>query len=321
MHIANTDRIHLTDRPPTPDADRPVLLFDSGLGGLTVAAAVRRLMPGERLVYVGDTARVPYGSKSEDAIRTAATQLLRATLDRLAAEDDLPKHVIVACNSASAVAKQALREVAGPYGIGVTGMINPGVREACVAGGTRTRPAIGVIATEATIRSRAYDHALLRRRPRAHILLRPTPLLVPLVEEGRKPTDPIVRLALKQYLNPLIERAEELAGRLDALVLGCTHYPMLRDAIAKVVGDKTTIVDSAESAAKDLLQRLKAHNLLRQSSDAGAVRIMVTDVPAKFARLASRFLDEDVEMPELLVVDDDPMFVPDEADATQLRVA
>ncbi len=239
MHIASHIRFPSLDhRLPDDARDRPILFFDSGLGGLTVASACRRLMPDEKIIYVGDTARVPYGSKSDNAIRAASTQLLRATFERLATTNELPKHVVIACNSASAVAKQALRDIATPLGIGVTGMIQPGVRAACVAGGTRPRPAIGVIATDATIRSRAYDTAIIHRRPRSHVLLRATPLLVPMVEEGRKEDDPLVRLSLRQYLLPMIQRAEKLADRLDALVLACTHYPLLANAIRDVVGPR-----------------------------------------------------------------------------------
>ncbi len=285
------------------DADDPILLLDSGLGGMTVAKAIRQRLPRERLVYVGDTARVPYGSKSPAAIRAAACGVLRAALSRLSETGRRPKHVVVACNSASANALEALRDTAGDA-FGVTGVIQSGVRTACAAGGSKTRPTIGVIATEATIRSRAYDTAIALRRPRAHLLLRATPMLVPIVEEGRKAGDPLVDLALRQYLTPMLRRAKELAEGLDVLVLGCTHYPALLDAIRKVVGEETTIVDSAGECAADVAERLDRAGLLRAMGDPAPVRVMATDVTSRFSKLACRLLGETIEAAELLTVED-----------------
>ena len=289
--------------------DAPIVVVDSGLGGLTVGRALRKRLPHEKIVYVGDTARVPYGSKSPAAICSAVVQVVRATLLRI--RDDgvaRPKHVVIACNSASAVAMPALRE-AFPD-LSISGVIESGARAAARAAGERQRPTIGVIATDATIRSKAYEQALGRRRPRATVLARPTPLLVPLVEEGRTKDDPVVPLVLEQYLRPMIRRAEQINKRLDVLVLGCTHYPLLRSAIADVVGPRTTIVDSADACADDVVARLTSANLLRPAAsrrERRLVQVFATDISTRFAKLASRFLGEEITAPELLPLDETPV--------------
>ena len=290
--------LRLADAGPELAPDAPVLVVDSGLGGLTVAAALRRRLPGERLVYVGDTARVPYGSKSPQAITAAVTGVVRAAIGRM---EVAPKHVVVACNSASAVALPALREVAR---CGVSGVVEPGAKAAARAAGRRVKATIAVIATEATIRSRAYEIAVGRRRPRARLLLKATPLLVPIVEEGRKHDDPVVRLALEGYLRPLMDMANENGGRLDALVLGCTHYPLLRRAIREVVGERVAIVDSATAAAEDVAGRLTTAGLLRAGDAAEGVRLWATDLPHRVARAAERFLREPLLSADALDADE-----------------
>lgn len=281
-----------------PDAHAPILVLDSGLGGLTVARAIRKKLPHEKIIYFGDTARVPYGGKSPEAIIAAVTQVA----GRMAAHK--PKHVVVACNSASAVALPALRQ-ALPNAT-VSGVIEPGARAAAEAAGADPLPVIGVIATEATIRSRAYLMAIGRRRPKAMVYARATPLLVPMVEEGRKEHDPLVRLCLEQYLNPMTEAAADATkGKkmaMDVLVLGCTHYPMLRRVIQSVVTKRTKVIDSAAACAEDVASRLEAGHLLRPA-DADvydprpAVRLFASDVAARFGKMARRFLGEDVSDP------------------------
>ncbi len=305
--IPNSSPPHGRGDYPYATPSGPILLIDSGLGGLTVAAALRRRLPHERLIYVGDTARVPYGSKSADAIRTAVVQLVRGILRRLEDQENVrPKHVVVACNSASAVSLPTLRD-AFP-GLSVSGVIDAGARAAAKAAGDRVRATIGVIATEATIRSKAYEQALGRRRPRANVLSRSTPLLVPMVEEGRRGDDPVVRLVLEQYLHPMVKRAEQLAERLDVLVLGCTHYPLLKDPIRECLPGSVQLVDSAEACAEDVAARLTTTNLLRpaSSSHRPVVRVFATDISERFGRLAARFLGETIPTPEKLIVDDRP---------------
>jgi glutamate racemase len=198
--------------------------------------------------------------------------------------------------------------------LSISGVIDPGARAAVAAAGTRRLPSIGVIATEATVRSRAYEHAILRRRNFARVLLRPTPLLVPLIEEGRTGADPLVESALRQYLQSLILR------KIDVLVLGCTHYPLLKNAIAKVTGPRVQLIDSAEQCAQDVARRLDRKGLLRsparslndttltgEPAASGSLRTYVTDDPDRFAQLAARFLGMEIERPIFV----DPMNAPE----------
>src|SRR4029453_17601471 len=160
-----------------------------------------------------------------------------------------------ACNTATAL---ALPELRGEFGdLSISGVVEPGARAAILAAGTIEKPTIGIIATEATIRSKAYDRAIHRRRHHARLLLRAAPLLVPIIEEGRDARDPLVRLALKQYLDPMFERG------LNVLLLGCTHYPMLKGLIVKMAGPKVRVIDSAETCAEDVTNRLRSASLLR----------------------------------------------------------
>lgn len=269
---------------------RPIVVLDSGLGGLTVARAIREAMPAEDIVYFGDTARLPYGSKTAGTV----SQFVRQIIGYLLPFD--PKHVVIACNTATALAMPAAVE-AFPS-LAISGVIDPGAKAAINAAGAKKVPIIGILATEATIRSMAYERAILRRRQHARILLRPAPLLAPIIEEGRTAEDPLVRLALRQYIAPMVARG------MDVLVLGCTHYPILREAIEKTVGPKVRVIDSAEQCAQDVARRLKLAGLLRTASTKPAsFRCYVTDDPMRFALLAQRFLGQAVEPPTLVEPD------------------
>jgi glutamate racemase len=216
-----------------------------------------------------------------------------------------PKHVVIACNTATAL---ALPTISAEFpDLSISGVIEPGARAAVAAAGPQRLPTIGVIATEATVRSKAYERAILQRRNMAHVMLRPTPLLAPMIEEGRTSEDPLVESALRQYLQSMILR------KVNVLVLGCTHYPLLKTAIAKVIGPKVRLIDSAEQCAQDVARRLQRKGLLREpihSPDetavdvtAGAIgrlRTFVTDDPDRFAALAARFLDMEIERPTLV---------------------
>jgi glutamate racemase len=215
--------------------------------------------------------------------------------------------------------------------LSISGVIEPGARAAVAAAGAQRPPAIGVIATEATVRSKAYERAILQRRNLARVMLRPTPLLVPMIEEGRTGDDPLVETALRQYLQSMILR------KVDVLVLGCTHYPLLKKTIAKVVGPKVQLIDSAEQCAQDVARRLQRKGLLREpvgspaepvgSPDdtaaddsplaTGTLRTFVTDDPERFAMLASRFLEMEIEPPTLVR----PRDVPESPAPLVLRVA
>lgn len=266
----------------------PIVVLDSGLGGLTVVRALRAALPAEDILYFGDTARLPYGSKTASTV----TSFVRQIIEHLRSYD--PKHVVIACNTATALALAAVRPMFPD--LPISGVIQPGAKAAVMAAGSKAVPVIGVIATEATVRSRAYERAICHRRHHARLLLRPTPLLVPLIEEGRREDDPLVRLALQQYLMPLIKNG------LDVLVLGCTHYPILRSAICQVVGGGVPVIDSAEQCAQDVARRLRATGLARRQPDSdsveqGTLQTFVTDDPARFKKLASRFLGVPIELP------------------------
>ena len=265
----------------TVDVDAPVAIVDSGLGGLTVARAVRAAVPGEDLIYFGDTARLPYGTKSPAAViecLAGAVAFLRGFR---------PKHVVVACNTATAVALPAVRAMFPD--VPMSGVVEPGARAAVAAAGAKARPLIAVIATEATVRSGAYARAVARRRHHARVLSVPAPLLVPIIEDGRDHHDPLARLAVADYLRPILDR------RPDVLVLGCTHYPVYRRLFARAVGAACPVIDSAQQCAHDVARRLTADGSLRATGDRGSLRCFVTDDPARFRRLAPRFLGAELD--------------------------
>ena len=275
------------------DPFAPIAVLDSGLGGLTVARAIRHALPLERIVYFGDTARLPYGSKSAETVNVFVQQII-GFLQPLR-----PKHVVIACNTATALALPAVR-AAFPE-LSISGVIEPGARAAAVAAGDKLKSVIGVIATEATVHSRAYEKAIRRRRLHTAVVSRSTPLLVPIIEEGRGADDPLVRLALKQYLLPMLARG------LDVLVLGCTHYPILKELIIETVGTDIPVIDSAEQCAADVAGKLQAARLRRLSLEnaepSGDFNAFVTDDPARFQRLGSRLLGIDLDLPTLISTD------------------
>jgi glutamate racemase len=261
----------------------PIGIFDSGIGGLTVAAAVRRILPAERILYVGDTARVPYGGKSRRTIERYAVEIGGLLLAEGA------KALIVACNTASALALPRMQEV---FKVPVLGVVEPGARAACtVSQGGR----IGVIATRATVASRAYEHAIHAIKPDAQISAAACPLLVPLVEEGLF-DDPITDMALARYLAPL------LAQGMDTLVLGCTHYPLASRAIAKAAGKQVRLVDSADNCAAAAASLLAAANLLAPITNQGSLDVALTDPGESFLRTAERSLGLDIGEVQILTV-------------------
>ena len=266
-------------------------MLDSGLGGLTVVRALRQALPHEHILYFGDTARVPYGSKSAQTVTLFVRQIIAYLLPHR------PKHVVIACNTATALALPALR--ADFPRLPISGVLEPGALAAVEAAGTNERPVIGVIGTEATVRSGAYEKAIARRRRQAKVITRATPLLVPIVEEGRPDTDPIVRLALEQYLRPM------LAEGIDVLVLGCTHYPVYKELIGRIAGPGVSVIDSADKCAQDVRRRLEATGLLHASgAGLGSLRCFVTDNSPRFGALASQFLGLTIDGPEWVSTDD-----------------
>lgn len=258
----------------------PIGVFDSGVGGLTVARAIMGRLPREGLVYVGDTARVPYGPKSPETVRRYAEQIGTWLVEQGV------KLVVVACNTATAHALSRLREV---LPVPVIGVIEPGAR-AAVAASHRRR--IGVIGTAGTINSGAYLRALHQLEPALEVHAQPCPLLVPLIEEGWI-DHAATRLIVHEYL------ADLEAARIDTLVLGCTHYPLLRDTIAREVGPTVTLIDSAEETAAEV-ERVLAQTG-RSAPEAGSApthRFIASDAPRHFAELGSRLLDRPLETVE-----------------------
>jgi glutamate racemase len=266
-------------------ARRPVAVFDSGVGGLTVLAALRRLMPSERYLYFGDTARVPYGIKSAATVRRYALEIAEFL------QKFRPKIFIAACNTVSSAAMPALERRLRAAPAGVLGVIEPGAEAALAAtrGGR-----VGVIGTAATMASGAYPEALRRRargdgRTLRGIFTRACPLFVPLAEEGWPLSGPgsLPLAAARRYLAPM-----QRTG-VDTLILGCTHYPLLRSAIASVMGKKVKLVDSAHAAAAAARRRLRERKLLAPPGR-GSLRCFVTDDPERFRALAQRFLGEKI---------------------------
>ena len=253
----------------------PIGIFDSGLGGLTVVRAIRRRLPNESIVYFGDSARVPYGSKSSETIIRFASE----DCQFLCRHD--PKLIVVACNTASAA---ALPVLARRFRQPVLGVIEPGARAAAAVCGDRP---IGIVGTEATIASGAYRRAIERHRPGARVVEKACPLLVPLVEEGRPPDDPIVRAALEEYLAPIRD------GGAGSVVLGCTHYPLLAEAFAAALGPDVALVDSAEAVAEEIEYILRQYRLL-EPGGAGRMDFYVSDNPVRFREVGRRFLGEEI---------------------------
>ncbi len=268
--------------------DAPLGVFDSGLGGLTVVRALREALPDEHMIYLGDTARVPYGTKGPATVIKYALACSRHMVSRGV------KALVVACNTVSAVAPERLRV---ELDIPVLGVVEPGARAAVAA--TRTGR-IGVLATAGTIASGAYPRAVAQLSTRAEVIGQPAPLLVPLAEEGWTSGE-VPRLAIRRYLEPLAR-----AG-VDVVVLGCTHYPLLRelieDEVRERIGPDVAVVDSAHATAQEVRSFLFARELARVPSSARpTVQLLVTDVPGAFPETAARFLGDavrDVEQIDL----------------------
>jgi glutamate racemase len=262
-----------------PDA-APIGVFDSGLGGLTVASEMMRQLPAEGLIYVGDTARVPYGPKAPSTVRRYSREIASFL------ENEGVKAIVIACNTATAHALAALRtEVKVP----VIGVIEPGARAAVRASRTGN---IGVIGTAGTIRSGAYERAIRELAPDARITAQPCPLFVPLVEEGWLDTE-ATRLIAREYLRPLTD-----AG-VDAVVLGCTHYPLLTPVLTQVLGDTVCLIDSAAETAADTRKVLADRGIEAAPTGEPLRRFVASDDSSQFLRLGHRFLGRPLHAVEL----------------------
>ncbi|MGB6485862.1 MAG: glutamate racemase [Steroidobacteraceae bacterium] len=271
----------------TPDA--PIGVFDSGVGGLTVLKALVTQLPRERFVYLGDTARLPYGTKSPETVVRYAVQ----AAETLAGYG--VKCLVIACNTASAVGLAAVSELIRD--VPVIGVIEPGAEAACLASRSGH---IAVIATEGTVRGGAYQDAIVRRRSDARVRAVPTQLFVALAEEGLC-RGPIAESVARHYLEPLFSGPAGVS-RPDTLVLGCTHFPMLADAIRGVAGPEVGIVDSAETTARHVRQTLEAQNLASAAGE-GSLRLLATDAADRFARIGGRFLERPIRPHEVELID------------------
>lgn len=258
------------------DARRAIGVFDSGIGGLTVVHEIMMRLPNEDIVYLGDTARLPYGTKSPETV----LRFSRETLTFLKRKN--VKMIVVACNTASSVALPRLKE---EEELPMVGVLIPGARAAARATLTKR---IGVIGTTATIRSGAYEDALWGLDSQIKIWSRACPLFVPLVEEGWI-DDEVTTLAAKRYLDPLAEFGA------DALVLGCTHYPVIKGIISRVVGESIVLVDSALETATEVERLLTARGLRNDADRIGRITVYVTDIPYLFKEVGERFLRRPME--------------------------
>lgn len=254
-------------------SSRPIGIFDSGVGGLTVMAAVRKALPDESLIYLGDTARVPYGSKSAETILRYTEECLTFLVKKEV------KAIVIACNSASAHAFPYLRN---KFHLPLLGVIESGVEEALRV--TKNKN-IGVIGTEATIFSDVYAKELKRLKPGVVVVSRACPLFVPLVEEGWLDHEVTLQVA-KHYLSDFSRNG------IDSLILGCTHYPLLKGVIQKIVGKGVTPIDSAEAVSAALKNILEERKILRRETTTPELHLFVTDWPSRFEILARRFLGE-----------------------------
>jgi glutamate racemase len=271
------------------DPARPIGIFDSGIGGLTVVRQLMRRLPAEDILYFGDSARVPYGTKSPETVTRFSIENARFLVRREI------KFLIVACNTASAMSLPVLRQ---RFEVPMIGVIEPGARAAVAA--TRNRR-VGVIGTIGTIRSGAYRERIAALDPSCSLFESACPLFVPLAEEGW--TDgPVVEQIARIYLDPLRESG------IDTLILGCTHYPLLKEAIARATGPDVVLVDTAEETVRLVREELSARGLLRSTEREGARRFYLSDIPAQFRVVGGRFLGQEISEVERVDQSDLPWF-------------
>ena len=256
-------------------AREPVGVFDSGIGGLTVLKELMRELPAEDFVYFGDTARVPYGTKSKDTIVKFSLENIEFLLTFHV------KLIVIACNTSSAWALPTLKRY---FKVPIVGVIGPGAEAAMEASRTKR---IGIIGTQSTVRSLAYETAMSRLHGGAQVFSQSCPLFVSLVEEGWV-NDPVCLTVVRRYLDPLVKR------RIDTLLLGCTHYPLLAPVIRRVVGPRVAVVDAATRTALAVRSVLEQDDLLARPPHQGRTRFYVSDEPERFARVGERFLGQPI---------------------------
>jgi glutamate racemase len=259
--------------------DAPIGVFDSGIGGLTVVRELIRQLPNESIIYFGDTARVPYGPKSPDTVLRYSREIVSYL------KGEGVKALVVACNTATAHALPALRE---EFDFPIIGVIGPGARAAVAA--TRKKK-VGVIGTAGTIRSGAYVKAIRKLLPDVEVVTQACALFVPLIEEGWVDTEP-TRAIARNYLAPMV------TSEVDTLVLGCTHYPLMKTVIGNVVGRDVRLIDSAEETARETADRLDEKGIATDTENAAQYRFIASDAPDTFLALGQRFLGSAIDRVE-----------------------
>lgn len=253
----------------------PIGIFDSGLGGLTVAKSIHNLMPSENIIYFGDTARVPYGSKSPETVIKFSVEIVNFLMSHQV------KMIVVACNTSSAYAIETIKKISD---VPVTGVIEPGVLNAVTI--TKNNK-IGIIGTTATINSNIYSNKIRQKNPKLKVYSIACPLFVPVVEEGwikKNLTSEII----KEYLKTL------KTAKIDTLILGCTHYPLLKNKIMKFFDDDISIIDSGKVTAEYINKMLSEKNLLNDNEERGELSFFVSDMPHKFSELGSNFFGNEI---------------------------
>ena len=257
-------------------SNRPIGIFDSGLGGLTVFNEIIKILPNENIVYFGDTARVPYGSRSKETVAKYTFQTINFLISKNV------KSIVIACNTATAM---ALKEAQEKYNIPIIGVIEAGAR---AAASCTSNKIVGVIGTQGTINSKAYNLEVGKLDKDIVIIDKACPLFAPIVEEGWANTD-IAFLAAKKYLYELKDK------NIDSLVLGCTHYPLLKGAISEVMGNDIKLVNPAEETAKDLNNILERDNIFKNDGKYGIYEYYVSGIPENFANIAKEFINQELE--------------------------
>ncbi|HIA79679.1 MAG TPA: glutamate racemase [Candidatus Marinimicrobia bacterium] len=260
---------------------RPIGVFDSGLGGLTVVKSIKALLPSESIIYFGDTARVPYGNKSRELIKEYSSEIT----EFLVKKDS--KMVVVACNTVSAMVLSTLKK---NNSIPILGVIAPGVAEAISITNNKY---IGVIGTIATVNSDAYNTALKALDSNIETISQACPLFVPLAEEGWLEGD-VVNMVVAHYLSPLKEK------NIDTLILGCTHYPLLKNAIANQFNKTTVLIDSADAVARAVQKQLSDFDLLNNKDEKGSLFCFVTDIPMHFETVGQQFLGSPLDSVQIV---------------------
>lgn len=257
--------------------NRPIGVFDSGLGGLTAVRSLRQILPEEDLIYFGDTGRVPYGGRSRETILQYARQDVRFL------RSFNLKAILIACGTVSTTSLETLQ---AENDLPIVGVVEPTCRRALAV--TKTKK-VGMIATLASVRSGAYEAALRRLDPGVEVMGKPCPLFVPLVESGRiRRGDVVIETVAREYLEPMLETG------MDTLILGCTHYPLLTDILSDICGPGVTLVSAGEESAFELKRLLKAEGLRAEETHRGETEFYVSDRVEDFERIASLFLQEDL---------------------------